>query len=46
MSSIAQNETGKRRDRSRSFESKQQTLERRAIRFDKYGTDSRKAGNR
>lgn len=44
MSSIAFEETGKRRDKTRTYESKRRTLERRAIRYEKYGTDSRKAG--
>lgn len=42
MSSITQEFTPARRDRSRSPEARQRTLQRRVIRFEKYGTDTRK----
>lgn len=42
MSSIFFEQTASRRDRSRSWESRRRTLERRQVRIEKYGTDGRR----
>lgn len=42
MSGTYYEQTGQRRDRTRSHDSKQRTLQRRVIRYEKYGVDFRR----